>query len=413
MARIRYNITSSEAYFNSLSTVADSVIDSALLTEAYATPTEPTDTAIYVIGRLSNENSSNDRLIDSGVGAYYLSSIEKANLKLLADTYKNLVVVLNNCGVMDTTFARDMNNEKPGSVDALFIMGQAGMEGGTALVNVLNGTVSPSGKLADTYASKYEYYPASATFSRNDGNALQEDYVEGIYVGYRYFDSFYKSDRLNPSDPASVVYYPFGFGLSYTDFDIEVKSVTANMEYVTVEAAVANTGNTYSGKEVVEVYFSAPTGKLDKPYQELAGYGKTDVLAPGETQTLTISFQTTEMSSFDEDLAAYTMEKGDYIIRVGNSSRNTHVAAVLTLAEDLITEQLSTQLDDQDLYGRECLDVKVTLALANPDITWTSNNPAVAAVDANGVVTGVKAGNAIITATSDNGKVSKTTVRVN
>ena len=182
-------------------------------------------------------------------------------------------------------------------IDALLLMSQAGMRGGDAVVKVLNGEVTPSGKLTDTWAKNYEDYPSSANFSSNDGNVDQEDYTDGIYVGYRYFDTF----GVEPS-------YEFGYGLSYTTFDIAVDAVEADQDNVTVTATVTNTGDTYSGKEVVEIYFSAPDGELEKPYQELAAYAKTDELAPGQSQTLTITYKTTEMSSYSEERAAYILE---------------------------------------------------------------------------------------------------------
>ena len=199
--------------------------------------------------------------------------------------------------------------------------------------NEKTGEVTPSGKLTDTWPAAYSDYPSAENFGANDGNVDQEDYTDGIYVGYRYFDTF----GVTPA-------YEFGYGKSYTTFDIAVDSVTADADKVTVTAKVTNTGDKYSGKEVVEVYFSAPSGDLEKPYQELAAYGKTDELAPGESQTLTISYNTTEMSSYSEEKAAYIMEAGDYVVRVGNSSRNTKAAAVISLDETAVTEQLSNQL---------------------------------------------------------------------
>ena len=182
-------------------------------------------------------------------------------------------------------------------------------------------------------AVNYEDYPPSATYGANDEQTDKEYYTEGIYLGYRYFDTF----NVTPA-------YEFGYGLSYTDFDITVDNVTADAEHTSVTVTVTNTGDTYSGKEVVQVYFSAPEGSMEKAYQELIAYGKTDNLAPGESQTLNITFLTTEMSSYSEEKAAYILEKGDYILRVGNSSRNTTPAAVLSLDQDVITEQLSNQV---------------------------------------------------------------------
>ena len=295
---------------------------------------DDTDTAIYVIPRQSGEGS--DRTATEG--NYYLSETEYANLTKVAGSYENVIVVFNIGGIIDMKWFDEINAEIPDGLDAVLIMSQAGQQGGPALVQIMNGEVTPSGKLTDTWAINYEDYPSSATFSSNDGDTVNEIYEESIYNGYRYFDTF-----------GLDVAYPFGYGLSYTDFDIEVIDVNADSLYTTVQARVTNIGDTYSGKEVVEVYFSAPQGpRLDKPYQELAGYAKTETLAPGASQVLTVSFPTTEMSSYDEDLAAYIMEDGDYIIRVGNSSRNTKIAAVLTLdsgeAGYQITEQLSNQL---------------------------------------------------------------------
>ena len=281
---------------------------------------EKTDTAIYVIARNSGEGS--DR--SAGKGDYLLSDDEEANLKLLGQNFENVVVVLNVGGIIDTKFFDEIDG-----LDSMLLMSQAGMTGGDALVEVLNGTVNPSGKLTDTWPVNFSDNPSSAGFANQDGNTAQELYNDDIFVGYRYYDTFGKD-----------VSYAFGYGGSYTTFAMSTKSVKADKDKVTVQVKVKNTGSV-SGKEVAEVYFSAPDGELDKPYQELAGYAKTDELAPGESQILTISFDTKEMGSYDTDKAAYVMEDGDYIIRVGNSSRNTHVAAKLNVAEDTITEQYS------------------------------------------------------------------------
>lgn len=288
-----------------------------------------TKTAFYTLSRVSGEGS--DREIEKG--DYYLSDVERANIELLAESFDKCIVLLNVGGIVDTKFYDEIED-----LDALVLMSQAGMEGGTALAEILTGEATPSGKLTDTWAVDYSDYPASDIIGDADGDSLQENYEEGIFVGYRYFDSF----NITPA-------YEFGYGLSYTDFEITPVSVSADANQVSVTVKVKNTGTTYSGKEVVEVYFSAPDGQLEKPYQELATFAKTDELAPGESQTLTVTYNTTEMSSYSEAKAAYILEDGDYIIRVGNSSRNTQVAGVITLDADVITEQLSNQLtQDQE-----------------------------------------------------------------
>lgn len=292
---------------------------------------EQTDTAIYVLARNSGEGS--DRAVDKG--DYYLTDAEAANLKMLGQKFENVVVVLNVGGIIDTNFFTgkggygeddEWNRGKIEGLDSLVLMSQAGQNGGRAIVEILNGSVNPSGKLTDTWAINFTDYPSSETFSYLDGDTLEEFYTDDIYVGYRYFDTFGKD-----------VAYPFGYGMSYTTFSIDVQEVTADAETITVTANVTNTGDV-DGKEVVEVYFSAPTGNIDKPYQELAAYQKVAVAA-GATETVTISFDTKDLSSYDEATDAYVIESGDYIIRVGNSSRNTVEAATITLDENVVTEQ--------------------------------------------------------------------------
>ena len=356
-----YSVTTSDAYWDAMTGAYDDKYGSGgggifgpaidyssveqPLTDDTVRPKAPTDTALFVVARNSGEGS--DR--SAGAGDFELTGVEKADIALIGKSYRHVIVVLNTGGIVDTSFYKEINGSTADpaggtAIDSLLLMSQAGQESGNALVEVLNGTVTPSGKLTDTWASKYSYYPASATFADNDGNAATENYTEGIYVGYRYFDSFYRS--IDPADPASVVNYPFGYGLSYTSFDIKTQRVTADTHTVTVTTKVTNTGH-YRGKAVVEVYFSAPQGGLDKPYQELAAYGKTDVLSPRRSQTLTIRFDTTQMSSYDASRAAYVMDAGDYLIRVGDSSRSTSVAAKLRLSHTVITEKVAHELTDE------------------------------------------------------------------
>lgn len=356
-----YTITTSDAYYSAMKTAFDtkyptsngnmmggSVDYSSVeqrLTRTSVQPSATTDTAIFVVARNSGEGADRKAV----AGDYLLTDLEMDDIQLIGQTYSKVIVVLNVGGIVDTSFYADINKsalDPKGDtpIDGMLLMSQAGEESGNALAGVLNGTVNPSGKLVDTWASKYAYYPASATFANNDGDSLHEQYSEGIYVGYRYFDSFYKS--INPASPSSVVNYPFGYGLSYTDFSIDTQDVRVEGTSVTVKARVTNAGTSASGKEVVQVYFSAPTGSLDKPYQQLAGFAKTDTLAPGQTQLVTVRFSTADMASYSQTLAANVLEKGQYLLRVGNSSRNTHVVAKVNLASDVITEQLSNQDND-------------------------------------------------------------------
>ena len=306
------------------------------LTNPYKEPDEPevsvediqnsnADTVIYVLARNSGEGR--DRSPDSG--DYELSARERCNLEKITEAYTNVIVVLNVGGVIDTKFIRGLKG-----VNAILLMSQAGNIGGYALADILTGKETPSGHLASTWAENYSDYPSADTFSHMNHNLDDEYYEEGIYVGYRYFDSF----DISPA-------YPFGYGLSYTTFSIRMNSVTLMDDHVKILAEVKNTGKEFAGREVVQVYYSAPIGEIEKPYQELAGYVKTKKLYPGEEQKIEISFPVTSMASYDEKRASYVLEQGEYIIRVGSHSRSTHVAAILELDRDVITETLTNRIN--------------------------------------------------------------------
>ena len=282
------------------------------------------DLAIYVLSRNSGEGK--DRT--PGAGDYELSDTEKTAIANLANAYGNLIVVLNVGGVIDTKFLRAQEG-----IGAILLMSQAGNIGGHALADVLTGKVSPSGHLTTTWAENYEDYPNAKTFSHMNGDIHDEYYEEGIYVGYRYFDTF----DVTPA-------YPFGYGKSYTTFDVKTEEVTADAKQISVKVCVTNTGATYSGKEVVQVYYSAPTGKLEKPYQELAAYAKTKELAPGESEELIITYQVDRMASYDVQRASYVLEAGTYYVRVGVNSRATKVSAAVVLDQETVTEVLSNRL---------------------------------------------------------------------
>lgn len=281
------------------------------------------DTALYVIARTSGEGA--DRRPEPG--DYELSPGEIDNLKTLTGAFRRVVVVLNAGGVMDTRFLRS----QPG-ISALLLMGQGGSAGGLALADVLTGRVTPEGCLAATWAEQYADYPCADSFGRQNGDLADEYYQEGIYVGYRYFDSF----GIKPA-------YPFGFGRSYTEFTLQPGRVSIAGNEVRAEVLVRNTGTRFSGRQAVQLYVSQPEGTLPKPYQVLAGFAKTGELAPGEAETLTVSFPLTALACYDETRAAWVLEAGLYYIRVGRHSRDTHIAAALRLDEAVITEQLQNR----------------------------------------------------------------------
>ncbi len=286
------------------------------------------DTAVYVISRNSGEGA--DRW--NRRGDYLLYEEERDQLIRLGEAYERLIVVLNVGGVMDLSELKAI----PG-IRALLLMGQLGNIGGNALADVLLGSVSPSGHLTDTWAKSYQDYPSSPTFSHNDGDVDDEFYTEGIYTGYRYFDTF----GVEPL-------YPFGYGLSYTTFAWELCSWSLEehrQPLVRLAVRVTNTG-TRPGQETLQVYTSAPEGTLPKPWQELKAFAKTRLLAPGEAETLELSFPAASMASWSEQAQAWILEPGEYQIRVGTHSRSTRVCLVLTLERAVTTAAGSSLFRD-------------------------------------------------------------------
>lgn len=297
------------------------------------------DTAIVVIRRTSGEGS--DRRATKG--DYYLSDSEVSLIERVCNAgFDNVSIVLNIGGVMDLSWV-----EKYPAIDSVLLAWQPGMEGGLAVADVMCGDVNPSGKLTDTFAKDYNDYPSAKGFSDHWDYV---DYSEDIYVGYRYFETF---------DPKyEKVLYEFGYGLSYTNFRFSNVKITTDDENVNISVDVTNTGNV-AGKEVVQVYFSAPQGKLGKPGKELAAYAKTDLLAPGETQTVKLSYAINDMSSYDDlgkvKKSAYVMEAGNYEIYVGNSVKDAGIRGsqyTYTVAKDLVADQLTEVMKPIQLNER-------------------------------------------------------------
>ena len=266
------------------------------------------DVAVYVLSRISGEG--NDRA--AVPGDILLSETERRDILTLRKMYKKFLLVLNVGGVVDLSPVPEVEN--------ILYLGQLGTETGNVLADILLGKSYPSGKLTTTW-SAWEDYPHIGDF----GDINETRYREGVYVGYRYFDSVGKK-----------ALFPFGFGLGNTDFAITAGPVSADGESITVTASVTNTGK-HPGKEVVQVYVSSPAGKLDKPYQALAAFAKTGELGPGETEELPLRFKLRELASYDEGASAWLLEKGDYIIRLGSSSVDTSPVTVLRLDGDAVT----------------------------------------------------------------------------
>ena len=292
---------------------------SEIITEAHIQNIN-TDTAVYVLSRNSGEG--NDRFYEPG--DYLLMKDEIKNLIFLTQHFKKVILLLNVGGVIDTA----QIDAIPG-INSILYISQSGNQIGNIVADLLVGKSIPSGKLSTTWAHNYNDYPYASQFSHQNGDWHDEWYKEGIYVGYRYFD------RLN-IEPR----YCFGYGSSYTTFSIGTQKVEATNEKITVKASVKNTGSTFSGKEVVQVYVSAPNGHLDKPVQVLVGFGKTKMLGPGESDELTIECPWSYCASYCEEHARWILEEGTYIVRVGNSSRNTSIRAKIELDKCVILEQL-------------------------------------------------------------------------
>ncbi len=285
------------------------------------------DTAIITVNRYSQEGE--DRRNDGTDTYFYLSSEEKKMVETVQNNFKKVIVLLNTGAMTDTSWFAE--NDK---IQSALMIWQGGMEGGLAAADVLMGDVTPSGKLVDTCAKSFDDYPSS------EGYHESEDYVkytEDIFVGYRYFETIpHKKD---------AVVYPFGYGLSYTTFEmINPIAFEANGK-IFVSIDVKNAGSV-CGKEVVQVYYSAPKGKITKPALELCGFKKTKLLSPGESQTITVSFDINDMASYDDmgdvQKSAYVLEKGAYKILVGNSVRNlTELSYKYELNENKVTQELT------------------------------------------------------------------------
>ena len=311
-----------------------------------------TDTAVISICRFSGEGWDRTSTYDKKKndnplfedGDFYLSHAEQAMVNLVKKYFDNIVVVMNVGGMVDTDWFANDNK-----IGAVLMAWQGGMEGGSAAAELLFGIGTPSGKLSDTFAKRLEDYPSTYNFHESDDYV---DYTEDIYVGYRYFETV--------PGAADKVNYPFGFGLSYTTFQWNTVFVDLGKDMVNIEADVTNTGK-YAGKEVIQLYGSAPQGVLGKPSKVLVAFEKTKLLAPGETQRLFLSFPLAALASYDDlgkvQKSAYVLESGDYTFYLGNSIRNTEkLKPVYTLEATRITEQLSAKLVPSSLKERMLAD---------------------------------------------------------
>ncbi len=277
------------------------------------------DTAIYVLSRISGEG--NDRKAQKG--DILLTDTEKRDILEINRKYSKFMLVLNVGGVVDLSDISEVEN--------ILILSQLGVETGAALADVLLGKTTPSGKLTTTW-SAWEDYSKIGGFGDDDDT----EYKEGVYVGYRYFDSVGKR-----------ALFPFGYGLTFTEFEYNTADVCVEGTNVTVSAILKNVG-ALSGKEVLQLYVSVPEGNLDQPYQILAGWEKTEELAPGEETQVKIQFNLKDISSYEESTASYILEKGKYVLRIGTSSRDTVVCGIVNMKESVTVRKVKNCLGTAD-----------------------------------------------------------------
>ncbi|MDY2655342.1 MULTISPECIES: glycoside hydrolase family 3 protein [Eisenbergiella] len=316
-----------------------------------------TDTAVITICRFSGEGW--DRKGIPGDGDFYLSPQEQAMVDAVTAAFPRVAVVLDVGGMVDSAWFKD--NDR---IQSVLLAWQAGIEGGLAVADILCGDVNPSGKLVDTFAGSFDDYPSSANFNESEDYV---EYTEDIYVGYRYFETI--------PGAAEKVNYPFGYGLSYTSFAIE--GVSARLQemngvaQIAAQASVTNTGS-IAGKEVVQLYYSAPQGKLGKPAKVLGAFAKTRCLQPGETQKVTLNLTVDSMASYDDTgkvaKSAYVMEAGEYAFHLGNSVRNTvELSYRYVEKEDRVTMQLQERVAPVLLKERMLSDGSYEALPVQPD----------------------------------------------
>lgn len=312
-------------------------LDEIDITERCVANEEPkADAAIITIGRQAGEGM--DRQIN---GEFNLSKTEQDMIFRVSDAFhangKKVIVIINSGSVMETASWRDR-------VDAILVAWQPGIEGGNSVADILTGKVNPSGKLTMTWPIAATDHPSTANFAKEydmytyknmegwgKGNIPGVDFSnheEDIYVGYRYFDTFKKN-----------VAYPFGFGLSYTTFEMGKPSVKANGKNIEVSVTVKNTGKV-AGKQVAQVYVTAPKGAYEKPAKELKAFGKTRELKPGESQTLKMTLEKRDLASFDEANSQWKVDAGNYLFQVGTDVESIKGTATLKVAE--YTEKTSS-----------------------------------------------------------------------
>ena len=279
------------------------------------------DKALIILGRAAGEDRENTLT----PGSFYLTEAETALLDAVTDRFEKVAVALNIGGVMDFSWVDTFNPA------AVMIVWQGGMETGGAFADLVSGKTAPSGCLPDTVAKRYEDYPSASAF----GNKHRNVYHEDIYVGYRWFETFDRDAAL----------FPFGHGLTYTEFTLRCESFTADADGVTAAVRVENAGKT-AGRKVIQLYCEAPQGLLGKPLRVLCGFDKTKTLAPGEAQQITLKVPRSAFASYDDAgvtgrKSAFVLEEGTYRFYLGGSVREASPIGEMTVPETAVVEQLT------------------------------------------------------------------------
>ncbi|OON91030.1 MAG: beta-glucosidase [Epulopiscium sp. Nele67-Bin002] len=288
--------------------------------------------AIIIIGRTAGE----DKDYTAEPGSYYLTDVEQQLITNVCKHFGQVGVVLNVSNIIDMSWEND-------DIDMIIYAWQGGMEGGNAIVDVIVGDITPCGKLPDTIAHSIDDYPST----KNHGGSKRNLYQEDIYVGYRYFETF----------APQKVKYPFGFGLSYTTFEVEIISECKLLSEYHIDIKVTNTGDTYGGREVIQVYSEPPQGYLGKPTCALVGFKKTKYLEPGESEEFELVIPLNLVASYDDSGAtryksAYVLEQGEYLLHISNSCRYIYDTVRFTIPHCLIVTQLYEALAPTTNFSR-------------------------------------------------------------
>ncbi len=273
--------------------------------------------AVYVISRIAGEGK--DRRLAEG--DYYLSSKEREDILYLCQENMSVVLVINSGAPVEIASIL----QEAANIKAVLYISLPGQEGGNAVADILYGKAVPAGRLASTWAKDYKDYPCADSYGYLNGDLEKEEYREGIYVGYRYFTSF----NINPL-------FPFGYGLSYTSFEIKFEDIKITGTNINVSVSVKNTGDCYSGREVVQVYITPPQTGIYKEYQKLAGFAKTGVIKPGDMQKLSITIRQKQLASFSEEVDSWIIENGKYGVWVGSNAAFLELVALLGIKETLL-----------------------------------------------------------------------------